>query len=331
MYSADEWPIAAAMLPFQGATAPDGTSLVEASPSVWAGFLQQVVDVGFTAVDPLDSWLPLAEMTPARFAELQRVLADLGLSVPSISTTRRSIIDPVHGDRYLELGHALIERAPRLGATVVNFGLHQELLPAQKEALWFWLEDGHHDDLDNSGLRDLAVSRFRELGDHAASVGIEISLEMYEDTYIGTADLAVAFIEDVAHPAVGLNPDLGNLVRLHRPVESPRSMLDKVLPYTNFWHIKNYARDEDRRTGSISTFPVPLVMGVIDYRYGIRAAIEAGFRGPFVCENYGTDGLGVCAINQRYIRDVLRSALRACPGGADRGEASRGEASRGEP
>ncbi len=318
MYSADDWPIAAAMLPFQGATAPDGTPLAEASATVWAGFLQQVADVGFTAVDPLDSWLPLAEMPAARFAEFRRVLADLGLSVPSISTTRRSVIDPVHGDRYLAQGHALIERAPELGASVVNFGLHQELRPAQKEALWFWLEDGHHDDLDDPAMRDRAVRRFRELGDHAAALGIEISLEMYEDTYIGTADLAVSFIEDVAHRAVGLNPDLGNLVRLHRPVEPPRSMLDKVLPYTNFWHIKNYARDEDRRTGAVTTFPVPLVMGVIDYRYGIRAAIEAGFRGPFVCENCGTDGLGVCAINHQYIRDVLRGALRAHhPGHAD--------------
>lgn len=35
-----------------------------------------------------------------------------------------------------------------------------------------------------------------ELGKHAETLGLEISLEMYEDTYIGTADGTVRFIHD---------------------------------------------------------------------------------------------------------------------------------------
>lgn len=89
----------------------------------------------------------------------------------------------------------------------------QALTPAQEKALWFWLAEGHQDD---PALRPLAVERVRELGDHAQANGIELSLEMYEDTFLGTADEAVAFHADVNHPAVGLNPDLGNFIRLHR-------------------------------------------------------------------------------------------------------------------
>ena len=152
-------------------------------------------------------------------------------------------------------------------------------------------------------------SRVRTLGDAAKAQGIEVSLEMYEDTYVGTADEAVAFLRDVDHESVGLNPDLGNLVRLHREVEPWEDMFEKVLPHSNFWHIKNYTRDYDPATGAYSSAPMPLKYGYINYRKVIRRALELGYTGPFCCEHYGSDSLGVIAENVHYIRQVLTSAL----------------------
>ena len=37
-----------------------------------------------------------------------------------------------------------------------------------------------------------------------------------------------------------------------------------------------------------------------------RKAVEAGFDSPFLVEHYGGDGLGVCAQNRDYIRQILR-------------------------
>lgn len=308
MHTADTWPIAANMLSF-GSLAPDGTPIKDAQPSLWAEHLQQVKDLGFDQVDPTDAWLPIGELSTKQVAELKDVLADVGLAVPAISTTRRSVVDAVRGEEYLAIGHRLIDLAPEFGASVVSFGFMQALTPAQEKALWFWLADGHHDP-DDGELRDLALQRIRELARHAVDVGIEISLEIYEDTFIGSCDLAVKFIEDLGVEGVGLNPDLGNLVRLHRPIEDIPTMFDKVLPHTNFWHIKNYFRDEDPASGVVSTFPAPLEMGIINYRAQIRKAIGLGFTGPFVVEHYGTDSLGVAAHNRDYIRGVLRAALR---------------------
>lgn len=309
MRTADTWPIAANMLSF-GSTAADGTPNVDAPAESWRGQLQQVADLGFADVDPTDAWLSIGEMTDARFAELLVVLKEVGLAVPSVSTTRRSVVDAARGEDYLRFGHTIIDRAPALGAEVVNFGFMQALTPAQEKALWFWLAEGHHDDLADAENRDLAVRRIRELADHAAEVGVQISLEMYEDTYIGTPDLAVRFLEDVDRDNVGLNPDLGNLVRLHREIEDIPTMFAKVLPHTNFWHIKNYTRDVDLATGAYATHPTPLVQGVVNYRVMIRQALELGFDGVFVCEHYGSDSLGVAALNREYIRGVLRSAGR---------------------
>lgn len=309
MRTAANWPIAANMLSF-GSRAADGTPNLEVPAEAWRDQLQQVADLGFTDVDPTDAWLSIGELSDARFDELLAVLKDVGLAVPSVSTTRRSVIDAARGEDYLRFGHAIIDRAPALGAEVVNFGFMQALTPAQERALWFWLAEGHHDDLEDTELRDLAVGRIRELADHAREVGVAISLEMYEDTFIGTPDLAVRFVEDVDRDNVGLNPDLGNLVRLHRPIEDITTMFEKVLPLTNFWHIKNYTRDEDPRTGAYATHPTPLVQGVVNYRAVIRRALELGFEGVFVCEHYGSDSLGVAAINRDYIRSVLRGAGR---------------------
>lgn len=301
-WTADTWPIACAMLPFGSPTAHD------APADEWAAQVEQVADLGFTDVDPTDNWVRVADLSDARLAEFRSVLADHGLGIPAISTSRRSIIDATRGDEYLAYSHRLLDVAAKLDVPIVSFGLFQDLTPQQQAATWFWHVTGHVDPSDPQ-TRATAAARFRELAQHAADNGQQISLEMYEDTYIGTCDSAVEFLAEIDHPACGLNPDLGNFIRLHRPIEPVPDMLDKVLPHTNFWHVKNYLRDEDVATGSYTTFPLPLEMGFINYRSAIRQSLELGFRGPFLTEHYGSDGLGVCARNREYIRSVLATAL----------------------
>ncbi|WP_394214929.1 sugar phosphate isomerase/epimerase family protein [Brachybacterium vulturis] len=309
MHTAENWPIGANMLAFGNSTS-DGTPTLEASSSVWASQLRQVKDLGVDQVDPTDAWLPLAKLSDERVEEFRRVLDGEGMSLASISMTRNSVVDVERGEQNLADAHRFIELAPSFGVTVVNAGFMQALTEKQAKAIWFWLEDGH---VDDPALRDLAIERVRELGDAAASHGVQLSLEMYEDTYVGTADEAVSFIEDVGHAAVGLNPDLGNLVRLHREVEPWDEMFEKVLPHSNFWHIKNYTRDYDAATGAYSSDPMPLKYGYINYRSAIRRALELGYTGPFCCEHYGSDSLGVIAENVHYIRQVLASALADGP------------------
>ena len=305
MYTAHTWPIAANMLGF-GNRAPDGGHIKDAPSTVWASQLRQVRELGFDFIDPTDAWVPLAALSDDRVEEFRAVLQGEGLAISSISMTRNSVVDVEHGPQNLSDAHRLIDLAPSFGATIVNTGFMQAITPEQSEQIWFWLVDGH---VDDPALRDLAVERIRELGDHARANGIELSLEMYEDTYIGTPDEAVRFITDVGHDAVGLNPDLGNLIRLHRPIPHFSEMYAKVLPYSNFWHIKNYSRDYDPATGAYSSAPLPLKYGYVNYRQMIRLALELGYSGPFCCEHYGSDSLGVCAENREYIEQVLTSAL----------------------
>jgi len=306
-YTAENWPIAAAMLPF-GSVDSHGGPIHDAEPEEWAKHLNLVARSGFTEVDPTDTWVRVGDLTPERLTEFQSVLKDAGLTIPAISTSRRSVMDPEQGEEYLAYSHRLLDVAATLGVPMVSFGFFQALKPAQQKALWFWLAEGWHDD-ESPEARSRAASLIRELAEHAQSNGQQITLEMYEDTYVGTADGAIQFLEEVGHEACGLNPDIGNFVRLHRPLEPVQDMLDKLLPYANYWHVKNYLRDEDPETGQVMTFPVPMEFGLINYRAAITQAVGLGFRGAFLCEHYGSDAITVIGKNRAYVRDILAAVI----------------------
>ncbi|WP_327672235.1 MULTISPECIES: sugar phosphate isomerase/epimerase family protein [unclassified Streptomyces] len=298
-----EWPIGAALLQFPDAhNAPIGQ---------WSSVLGEVAGEGFDHVDLTDSWVRPGDLDADRRAELGRALKESGLGVTAISAIRRSVIDPDEDAALAHLAYLLrtIDAAADLGTGVVSVGLHRELTQAQQEALWFWHEQGATDPIGDFRTWERAVTRLRELGERAAQYGIRLSLEMYEDTYLGTADSAVSLVTDIDLPNVGLNPDIGNLVRLHRPVEDWQSMLRKTLPHTNYWHIKNYYRDHDLATGAYFTHPAPCEGGLINYRHALAMALECGFDGPICVEHYGGDGLGVSAANRDYLRRVLRARL----------------------
>lgn len=301
MYLPDEWPIACKMA--FGEYTLAGEPIGEAGPREWAFQLRQVRESGFDCIDPTDVWLRLWEFDEDKLRQFETVLDDHGLRVASMSMGRRSVGDREKGDEYLEIAHRYLDLADRFGAHVVNIGYFGDLLPAQEEALWFWHQDGYASD---PTMRDVAVERTQELADHAARLKLRLSLEMYEDSFCGTPEQAIAMVRDVDRPNVGVNPDIGNLIRLHRPMPPALDMYRQVLPYANFWHIKNYLRDEDPTTGAYFSAPVPLEIGVIDYRTVIQLALMQGFDGVFMTEHYGSDWLGVGARNARYIREVLR-------------------------
>jgi sugar phosphate isomerase/epimerase len=300
-----DWVIAAAMLPFPGVDS-SGARIQEASAERWLADLAQVAHEGFTAVDLTDSWLRPGDLSPARVGELGDAVRQVGLFPAAISVIRRSIIDPESGLNNLAYSHRTLDVAAQLGCSTVSVGLHRSLLAGQREALWFWTVDGPHDVQDDETWA-LAVARLSELGSHAADLNLLLSLEMYEDTLLGTAASSARLVNDIGMANVGLNPDLGNLIRLHRKIEPIEEMLELCLPLTNYWHMKNYYRIEDATSGVILSAPTSMELGVLNYRHAVDLAIRQGFNGAFCLEHYGGDGLGVMSTNRRYLEAILTS------------------------
>ena len=309
----DNWPIAAAMLQFP-ALGADGTRVQDADGETWADAFDQVADAGFDRVEINDNWLRVGDLSAARLDELAEAGRRGGVELSSVCIVRSSVIDPVTGQDNLDYSHRTLEAAAHLGAGVVSVGFHRPLTAEQRERLWFWTAQGEIDEPDDTENWQRAVDRIGDLGRHAASLGIELTLEMYEDTYLGTAESSVRLLTEVGLDNVGLNPDVGNLVRLHRPIDDWRETLAATLPHANYWHVKNYYRDEDPVTGTYTAIPAPLELGLINYRHAVRDAVALGFRGMFVCEHYGGDGLGVSAQNRDYLRRVLPRPDRSVSG-----------------
>ena len=303
-YTAADWPITAALLQFPHELSSGGT-VQDADASVWLDVFTEVREAGFTNVDLFDGWVRPGDLSTQRLDELKATAQAAGVGAPAISAIRRSVIDAQNWEENLAYSHRTLEAAAQLGCEVVSFGLHQALTPAQREQLWFWTVEGHQDPIGDSETWNNAVTRIRELGNHAAELGLLLSLEMYEDTYIGTGDSAVRLLQDIDLYNVGLNPDLGNLVRVHRPIEDIHELIAKTMPYANYWHVKNYLRDENVARGQFSAMPAPLETGVISYREAFKVALDHGFQGIICTEHYGGDGLSVSATNQRYMREQI--------------------------
>ena len=174
--------------------------------------------MGFTEVDPTDTWVRVGDLSPERLAEFKSVLKrcrpddtrylDL-TSQRDGSRTRRGIS---------RIQSPAARRRGGTRRTAGQLGFFQGFTAAQGRCSGSGSSEGWHDD-ETPEVRSRAAALIRELAEHAARNGQQITLEMYEDTYVGTCDEAVKFLKEVGHDACGLNPDIGNLIRLHRPIE----------------------------------------------------------------------------------------------------------------
>ncbi|MDF2563261.1 MAG: xylose isomerase [Microbacterium sp.] len=229
-FTADDWPIATCLHGVPTTTLA-GIPLHDASDDDWAEVAHLVASVGFGLIELADSHARIGDMSASRLQDVKAVFDGSGITAPAVHVQRRSVIEPGKGEQNLAYAHRTIDAAAAWGMGVVSTGLHQPFTEAQRRALWFWTEEGARDPEDKD-VWDLAVTRLKDLGRHAGDVGLALSLEMYEDTFLGSADSAVRLIEEIDLPNVGLNPDVGNLVRLHRPVEDWRTAYAKTLPRT---------------------------------------------------------------------------------------------------
>jgi sugar phosphate isomerase/epimerase len=286
--------------------------MVDAGIYYWSGVLQEIVEAGFDAVEISTTWLPVGEMSSVQREELEGLLASLGVKLVGIGVARKSVIDPIYGEENLGITHRVVDAAAALGCPVVCLGLHPRLGPADLRGTYFWTQGTakHADDREDWKV---AETRLREVADHAASVGVEISLELYEGTYLGDARMAVRLLEGIGRTNVGLNPDIGNLVRIQEATASWEVIASICLPHANYWHVKNYMRLEVPSKGIYVTSPCRMMDGIINYRKAVRYALECGFRGPFVTEHYGGDGLSVSGSNRDYLRSLLPGGLDVAP------------------
>ncbi len=277
----------------------------ELGPHEWAAELGELRTAGFKALDLVDSWLTPGLMSESALRELRTVVDDSDLELAGVSVIRRSVIDPAAGEENLAFTLRSVEASASLGAPIVSIGFHGPLTARQKE--WpFWMVPGHQDARDQQTW-DLAAKRVGLVAARAAELGMEISLELHEGTLLDTPAGAVRIIEQCGAANIGINPDLGNLVRVPtRPSAGWVDLLMDSLPYMNYWHVKNYLRLDHPDLGAALSYPTDLEFGLIDYRAALRLALAHGYDGPLCIEHYEGDAMWAIERGRRYLEEVMR-------------------------
>lgn len=297
--------IAGSVLALSSQTPGTGVDLRARGAGAWRTDLRRLHRAGFRAVDLVDGWLPVPLMSAAELADLGGALVDAGLVARGLNVSRRSVLDPELGERNVEYSIRAIDSAAALGLPLVSIGLHPRLRPDQTGVLWFWEVPSTPDDTAEATW-ELAAARMHTVCAHAETRGIEVSLELYEDTLVRTGGDIARLVQSVGAANFGVNPDLGNTYRSATPQhEHWLATLRGAIPHMDYWHLKNYTRSTLGPDGPFAVSPTALGEGDIDYRLAVGEALRGGYGGPFVVEHYGGDALDVQRRGREYLERLL--------------------------
>ena len=270
-------------------------------------FLRKVKEIGF---DALELAVPQAGEAEAR--ELRRVLEDAGLPCASVRGGGPSLHPrDLAGNR--ERMEVAIRAASWLGAPVVNASIGMPRPSYARGALswgeadsWGSSRDATEADFERAGAAFAAVAP------RAADHGVAIAIEVHQHCLVDNSWSALHLLERVNHPAVGLNPDLGNVYWTYPvPEESSEQAIVAMAPRAKYWHLKNLRRTYVPGQEFALFHQTPVPDGEIDYRFAVSAMRAAGYAGDFAIEGLRLgDAISGDARGAAYVRELIRELER---------------------
>jgi sugar phosphate isomerase/epimerase len=284
------WSLATIVLaPRGGAAAPAGAGDIERVLK-WAAL------AGFTGLELSPHWLNYHDLPPAELTSFRRDVERAGLTISGINLNRCLFTRGPQAAQSLAAMRRAIEVAAVLQAPVATFSLS---LPQDATRP---LLRGHS--IPESERQQAALA-LQSLAAMAAQNQTTLSLELHDDGLLDSAELCLDMLSRVGAANIGVNPDLGNLVR-SQPAADWRSALRQLAPRANNWHVKNY------RSGQ----PAALPDGEIDYTEAVTIMREAGYQGWVSIESYFGDVLALQERSLAYLRRLANVAQIGAEGTA---------------
>lgn len=171
--------------------------------------------IGF---DTYDIFRDPREMTAKDRREFRKVLQETGMPVVAITTPAVSVIDINPTIRRLtinwvkeQLDLAYDYDASKMLFVVGEYIWEKEVI--KPETQWGW-----------------AVEGVREIADHAASLGMELAIELepFPKSLINSIDNMLRFLKDVNHKAVKANADVSHLHLIRLPPQELKKLQGQV-------------------------------------------------------------------------------------------------------
>jgi len=235
-----------------------------------------------------------------RFRRLKRLLDDSGVAVPAFNALRKSLHLPDLADADERRLDRCLQVCEIFRPAVIDLSVCAPLAACSE-----------HRPPPPSGatpetLRAVAA-RLRRFARACASLGAAVAIELHDEGIHDTAERCLTLLALIDAPNVGVNPDLGNWLRMpgRAPRETWRDQLAALAARTIYWEVKNYRRVELPASPGGLCWPVDLAAGDIDYREAAVLLWEAGFRG-WVCHEGGSGDRVVADVNYlAYMRWIL--------------------------
>ncbi|MSS73674.1 MAG: sugar phosphate isomerase/epimerase [Candidatus Latescibacteria bacterium] len=156
-----------------------------------------------------------------------------------------------------------------------------------------------------------AARELRAVAPLASDLGLAIAIEIHQHCLADNAWSGLHLMDLVDHPAVGLNPDLGNIYwNYDVPEESSENAIQAMAPRAKYWHCKNLRRVHFPELSKTVFLQAPLPDGEIDYRFALTAMRRAGYPGDLAVEGlrlgdqFHGDGKSVA-----YFRELLKEQV----------------------
>ena len=237
--------------------------------------IRRAKEIGFDTYDIFEDALDLSD---SERADIKRWCEEAGLPIRSQVCVAFGIVDfnPSVQRFTLDRIKQNIDQAAFFGA--------RNLLLVVGEYFW----DGEV--FPRSAIWDMAVDMVRKAGEHAASKGVEIALELepFNEALLKDVHELVRFVKEVDVPAVLANADISHLHLSDASIEDVAVMKGRI------GHI--HLSDCDGKVHG----DMPAGMGVTPIKEYLQAIVDTGYEGTVSIElEYAPEGTEIVPWAQR--------------------------------
>ena len=265
-------------------------------------FLAKVKEIGFDGIE-----LPAMNLADAAVDTLRAELEDAGVPCVAIRGGGGAAHPRVAAANKKRMEDA-VHFAAKVGASVVNSTVTTPPREPGKKGTY------RGESVSQGSSRyaseadyERTASAVTDVANIAADIGVEISIEVHQNSIVDNSWSALHLLGLIDAPNVGINPDLGNIYWTYDiPEESCEDAIVALAPHVNYWHCKSLYRVHIPDLETAIYVQAPLPDGEIDYRFAIAALLDADYDGYLAIEGvrYG-DGFHQDGRSVAYVKSVL--------------------------
>ena len=246
-----------------------------------SAFLKKAKEIGFDGIE-----LGASVLDQPDVASLRAELEDAGMPCVAIRGGG-SFINPRAAAGASKQWEQIIGFAAQIGAGVVNSTVGGSPSPDPRGAGTYRGErisqgasqTAREEDYERTARGLSGAAKV------AADQGLEISIEIHQNTIVDNSWTALHLLELIDQPNIGINPDLGNIYWTYDiPEESCEDAIAALAARCNYWHCKNLYRVHIPDLEKSILLQAPIPDGDIDYRFAISAMLDAGYSGYLAIE-----------------------------------------------